>query len=872
METEMYKIFGTKFSVGEITFNFWRGIKISDIKLPITNSNNSATYNFIKAKALRITYDQTKLLRGQFVIDKIILYNPEINLINNHVPDFKFSNQGDTPAPMIILRNAALIFSNNQFLKDNKALKLTDININLYPLATKRYVVEGEFDALKLGTWKIRGELDSNMANININLLSQNTEIGNSLSDILTGEYQHIWQKYKPQGKAKLNILLKTFDKQPPNITVLMDCQKNDMIFSGFPYPLSKIEGQIEFTLAGVNLKNIKGMNGSTIVTANGLVNGYEQAGGLDIMLKIQNMTFDDKLHDVMSQQFKNIWDELSLSGLADAQVLISKAVGADQEIRYHTKIYCKKLHVKPSFFPYPLNDLTGEIEIDDLLIKLKNLSGQRNKGEFNINGEITISPDGNADIININIDAKNIETNDYILKEATNKILTGIDALWDKSQPEGSVDVSITLQKSSENSYINAKTLIQCNGITAKIGPSALAFNNIRGQIEYYTNYSENQQPYLALKNLTAGYDKTKFELNGGITNPAITTATSTTQHKITLDVKISNLVLGGKELYGIFPDNLKHLFEQLNFNTNSDIILKITNKNNAYNIEGLSYQGEIKLFDCGFTKGINFSNITGIITLKGFYSTSGSISSSFLAGSGKFSQLKIENKVINNMSVTFLHENNRVSFYDIKGNTYNGAINGYLIINLSPSTNSITPTDVYGYQGKIEIGSIDIADFTRDTQLSNKNIAGKLSGKFSFNGKGASIEALNVDGRATLTNAQIWEVPVFFSIYNLFGLSKKTAFHESDIKFSISNGEMQIKKLVFTSKDVILKSAGKMRLKDGSLNLQFDTKFLDIKIKIIDDIKNLFVGAIYTVKIGGTFANPKAEIKPLPYLLEPK
>ena len=80
-----------------------------------------------------------------------------------------------------------------------------------------------------------------------------------------------------------------------------------------------------------------------------------------------------------------------------------------------------------------------------------------------------------------------------------------------------------------------------------------------------------------------------------------------------------------------------------------------------------------------------------------------------------------------------------------------------------------------------------------------------------------------------------------------------------------------MQIIRLAFTSKDVVLKGAGKMKLKDGSLDLQFDTKFLDIKIiKIIDDIKNLFVGGIYTVKIVGTFDKPKAEVKMLPYLFD--
>jgi len=870
VESSLYNIFGTKFTVGEITFNFWRGIKISDIKLPIADASGARDYDFIRVKTLRVTYDQTKLLRGQFVIDKVVLYNPEIHLINNQIPDFKFNSTGDTPSPVIIMKNASLVFSDRRILKDNVSLKFKNINLNLYPIVKGRYVVEGGFEASELGNWKVRGELDSDITNINLNLISQNTDIGTYLSEKLSSHYYSIWQRYQPQGKVNLNILLKTGNGQPPDVTVLMDCQKNDMTYSGFPYQLSKIEGQVEFTLKGANIKNLKGINGSTTIVTTGLVEGYEQSGGFDLMLKIQNMAFDDKLHNVLNQQFRNIWDELSPGGLADAEVLISKPAGARQETRYHTKIYCKKMQVKPSFFPYPLDGLTGEIEIVDRLIKLKSLSAIRNKGEFKIDGEITISQNGQADGLAVNIDARNIESNDYVLKEATNKILTGIGTLWDKSQPEGPVNVTVTLQKSAGKPSINAKTLVQCNGITAKVGPSALTFTDIQGQIEYYTNYGDGQMPYLAVKNLSAAYDKSKFELSGGISNPSITSASAKALSKISLDVKISNLLVGGTALYSLFPSNLKYLLEQINFTTNSDISLKITNENQ----KTLNYQGEIKLFDCGFTSGINFSNITGSIIFKGLYSVSATTPTSFLAGSGKFSQLKVENKVINNMSVTFLEENNRISFYDIKGNAYNGAVNGFLIITLPQLTNSTTPTDTYEYQGKIKMGSIDMNDFTRDTRLGNKDITGKLSGEYTFNGKGRSIEALNGTGRAILTDAQIWEVPVFLSIYTLFGLAKKTAFHEGEIRFTTANGEMQIRRLAFTSKDVVLKGAGKMNLKDGSLDIPIAVKFISKslldKLLLIKEFTNIVAPGIYTVKVTGTFNDPKIEQKPLPFILD--
>ncbi|MEW6026690.1 MAG: hypothetical protein AB1599_05305 [Planctomycetota bacterium] len=858
VETTLHDIFGTEFTAGEITFNFWRGIKVSDITLPLDN------YDFIRVKTLRVTYDQTKLLRRKFVIDKVVLYNPEIYIVNNRFPEFRLNQTGSMPAPAIIIRNGTLVFSGNRFLKDGAAVRLKNINLNLYPITKGRYMAEGGFDAAELGNWRIGGELDMDAANVNINLLSQNTDIGSYLGGILSGEYLHIWQRYQPGGRVNLNIRLSigNGNGQSPEVTVLMDCLKNDMTFDDFPYPLSKIEGQVEFTVKGASLRNLKGVNGLTAVTANGLVEGYEQSGGLDLALKIQNMAFDDKLHNALkTQRLMNVWSELSPGGLADAEVNINKPIGVHQETRYQTRIYCKKVQAKPSFFPYPLEGLSGEIEITDRLIKLKALSAVRNTGEVTIDGEMSIDQNGQAEVMAVNIEAKNIETSDYILKEATDKIVAGIGLLWDKPQPEGLVNVSVALRKPDAKSSINARTVVQCNGMAAKIGPSALPFTNIQGQIEYHTSFGDAQQPYLAVKNLSAEFDQSRFELSGGISNPVLGPAASRARPEITLDVKITNLRVGGAALYSLFPSNIKYLLEQINFSAHSDITLKITNEGR----ETVNYQGEIKLFDCGFTRGLDFSNITGSIIFKGLHSTK----ASHLAGSGKFSQLKVQGKVINNMSVTFMQEGNHISFYDIKGNLYNGAINGHLVVIL-PSLGGVTGTDTAEYQGKIEIGSVDMKDFARDTAWGSKDTTSKLSGEFTFNGTGMSIETMNGTGRATLTDAQIWEVPVFLSIYDLFGLAKKNVFNEGTIRFSTANGEMLIRKLSFTSKDVILKSAGKMKLKDGSLDLQFDTQFLDTKILIFDKLKNWIFGQIYTVKVVGTFDKPKAEIKVLPILSE--
>lgn len=888
VESTLYNLFGEKFSVGSISFNFWRGIKISDIRLPLTDKG----YDFLKVKTVRITYDQTKLIKGQFVIDKVIFYNPEIYLINNEIPHLRLNTSGGAPAPIIIVKDASVSFVHHTFLKSDTTLKFRDVNIHLYPLVNGRYRIEGSFDGVELGGWGIQGELDTQTTNMQVNLISQNTDIGDYLAERLSEKYYTIWHRFQPQGKVNLNVLFKAGNNQHLDMKIQMDCQKNAMTFEGFPYTLSGIEGQIEFTPSEVHLKNLKGTSGSTIVVANGYLEGYEKSDGLNIMLKISNMSLDDKLYNAMPSQMRNIWNGLKPGGLVDAESLISKRSGMNQDIHYNIKLYCRTVEFTPSFFPYHITNASGEIEILDQSIKIKYISASRNNGEIKTEGDISIDAAGQVENLAVTIDAKNIEINDYTLREATKKIIPDIDKFWSKSQPEGTINIRTTLQKSSGNNKIDVKSIVQCNDIALKIGPSSLPITQVQGQIEYYSNYGVTQKSHISFSHISAVYKETRFEIMGTIDDLNLAPIDSSIQEepKIVLDIKISNLVFDEKGFYSIIPANLRDLLQQIDFNGKTDVALKITTDGNEDSSPqksqyGLNYTGELKLLDCGFKTGINFDNITGSLILKGRYSLAmnpdDNTAANYMAGSGKISQIRVENKLINNLSVQFLQEKNHVTFYDIKGNSYNGAVSGFFMVSLPELTQPITSNnttsltkdiEAYEYQGRIELAGIDIKEFRRDTPLGNKDISGKFSAELDFNGKGVSKQALNVQGRASIINAQLWEVPVFLSIYNLFTFKEKSTFKEGEIRFSISNGEMNIRRLIFSSNDVILKGAGKMKLDDGSLDIQFDAakfpKSIIPKIPIFDWLKEFFLKNIYTIKVEGTFSNPKAEIKPLPFL----
>ncbi|MDI6733309.1 MAG: hypothetical protein QME51_04725 [Planctomycetota bacterium] len=862
VEATLYEIFGEKISVGEIVFNLWRGVKVTNITLPLKDRN----YDFLRVNTIRIIYDQTKLIKGQVVINKIVLYNPEISIINRQFPSLRLSSHG-SHSPTIVLKNASITIADNKIFKEKVTLNLTGTNINLYPFIEKRYLIEGAFNSTGLGRWKITGEIDTESLNTSINFVSQNTDIGAPFSELLSREYYEIWQGYQPEGKVDVNISLKLERNKPADITVTMNCINNKMTFMQFPYALSQIEGKIEFTLNGASLRNLKGKSGPMTVIANGYIDGYEISGGIDLMLKIQNMPLDNKLYDALPKQFNSIWHEISPQGNCHSEVFISKNRGEREKIHYHTKIYCDGIKLKPSSFPLPLSDITGEIEILDHIIKLKSIRTSHNKGEVKVNGELSI-PDGNEiQTLSIDIDARNIETNDYALRDAFKKVFGDADDFWSKTQPEGQVAINVNLQKDKANQIIRVRSLVQLNDIAIKVGPSFLPLSKIKGQIEYHNQHSLSQNHYISLQNLSGSYQNTSFELNGNISSSAID---SVSIPQTSLNLKVSSLILNHNELYVLLPSFLREFLEQIKPSGLADVSLKITNQDTDIHTPGIRYGGEIKLLDCALHSGIDIRSIRGVLIIKGFNPASNPAdkkSAGYLAGSGRFSSVQVESKTINNLSAQFMQEKDRISFYDIKGNAYSGAVSGFFILSQLHTSSADSPLQ-YEHYGKIEFAGIDIKELGRDIDsLKNREISGKLSAELNWNGKN-TLDDLNMQGKASLINAQIWEVPVFLSIYDLFTLTEKPVFHEGEIKFTTDKGKMQIRRLLLISKNVILKGAGKVKLSDGALDIQFDTQFFDIKIPILDKIKNLFMSGIYTVKVGGTFSKPKAEIKPLPIL----
>lgn len=921
---------GVKSEMGGVTFDIWRGVQISDIRLFAPPPAGAET-SFLAVKNAEIIADRSELLRGNFVVGKIILKQPELtwepDVVAHYIKNLSTNaaNSSDgTPdrkptlaqvfpegnQPQIVIKNGLIRVLQKELVQPNASVVLKDIDIFLHPISSQRYLIEGKTE-LEISSaagrpfasaCKITGELNGSAHLVQIKFSLADVNIDETLVSKLCDKYQEMWRAYQFAGPVNLDINYSyDFLSYTPDFSVHVDCLGNDITYGHFPYPLSGVRGQIVFSKLGVLLKKLSAVVPSTGSSyfLDGVVPGYGQGAGFEIALNAANLPLDNKLQNALPASLKNIWNQLAIGkGAVSFTSLIRRAPGINKNAEYDFQLSFKNTAFAPAYFPYPVSETDADIEVriktdSSTGVKIKSLTASRQvsggldlKSKIHLSGSLNVA--GKETLFQLAIDAKNIQVNDYALKEAAKQYIADAENLWMAYQPEGVVNAVVLLSKTDEKKGVNVQLSVECNNNSLKLGPSYYPLTSLQGEIEYVSSITTNKSasdyidnmltalnaggnslssgpiadrhlnqhsaPAVFFKHIKASNDKAVFDFDGMILDPFAKPVSA-------LLVKASRLNFNN-QLFELFPEQIKTFLKDTEFNGSGNLSLKVISS--GLNFSAIDYYMEIKLSDGQLKTGVVLNEINGSIVLRGQYQ--GGTKKGNTAGAIQLNNLRLAGKQISNVSAQFLREDNRFNFYDINGLSYDGAISGYLVVLLPGST----PGEKYNYYGKLNIVGLDLKSAGRESTLISSNLSGKLSLEVLIKGHGSNVEDIILEGKASVVDAQLWEVPLFLSILNLFALPEKSVFHEGEMRFQFRKSRLNVGRLILASKSITLKGKGTIEL-DGALDLQVDTEFAPWflpNIKLLKTFTQLVKSGIYTIKIGGTFTKPKSSLEPLPIL----
>ena len=355
-----------------------------------------------------------------------------------------------------------------------------------------------------------------NKGRAEFDITARGLPLNDEMKEALPREARSIWDDLKiTGGKGDVEhhfTLHKDGGRRFPVHSLKLKLSGVSATFKDFPYTVEQLGGDVswqtpkpgETTCSTVSVA-VEGAAGKGTVEVDGRIpvppvirpkNGQPQnyvfpGDSPDITIKAERLELDDKLRVALaavSQEVVDILDVLHAVGNVDATVLLwLKHNGQRGSVTSKTVIVdLNGIEATVEEFPYPVTDLTGQVEWDGTTVKLKGLSGRCGQARVSIFGEIEpgkFKDPASKQTITVSIEGLQLET--LAQKELANYLKT----INDGFAPSGGADIDLTLRLADGGKVILEKTVVSLNSCAATYTGFTYPLESLTGQVVVENN-----------------------------------------------------------------------------------------------------------------------------------------------------------------------------------------------------------------------------------------------------------------------------------------------------------------------------------------------------------------------------------------------
>lgn len=137
------------------------------------------------------------------------------------------------------------------------------------------------------------------------------------------------------------------------------------------PKPLSELRGVLACDPNGVTIEASQGNFGDAIVRVSGKIHGYQWPCETSLKVSTRGLLLDDRLARSLPQAMQTGWNRLRPLGRVDADAEVTHTPAGWNS---RATLTCKGVDVRYEKFPYPVENVVGNIEIADGIAKADTL------------------------------------------------------------------------------------------------------------------------------------------------------------------------------------------------------------------------------------------------------------------------------------------------------------------------------------------------------------------------------------------------------------------------------------------------------------------------------------------------------------------
>lgn len=678
-----------------------------------------------------------------------------------------------------------------------------------------------------------------------------------------------IWQEFDPSGR--INVRVNAARAEPGGSLwsrVEVDCLDVALTYKHFRYPVDHVNGRLVFEDDRVTVVNLQTLVGGRPLSAKGTVDHPGPDAVAHLEFAGEALPVDQALFDALPPEVRDVLDDFSPTGAVRGTLTLSRTPARDPQadpigdVRIDAFLDLNgRCGMVWKNLPYPINNLTGRLEIHPDLWVFKDVKGVNGQAVMSGSGEVRKvggTPKEPKLKVDLKLRAERLPFDD--------QLRTALPLAWRKSweilSPTGSsdVDATIAVRPGVPDSYVLKIVPRPATAVKLRYtrepkpgvdpgGTFELPMEHVSGTFVFNNGPVEMTDVGFRFYGAPVqfGHGKVMVEDSG----------------KFDLDVRdlwVRDIRLDAR-LQQIMPPIMAGFAQRLDdgrtFTLKGNLALGWNGTPGAP--VHCDWNDALVVFNDNTVQiqpGLSLEHVQGQLDhVRG--TTNGETFD--LHGALKLESVSLLGQQITGLESPIDVDHGTARLGDIRGTLLGGTLMGALSVSLDA-----TPR----YSARVAVESADLQLYAR-TLPGRQNFRGLVNARFDLSGFGGDPHTLNGTGEAHVVRGDLGELPVFLRLVKVLNLSPatKTAFDSADVTLSVRGGKTFLEPIRFTGDAFSLHGRGTMDVQ-GDLDMKLRVLYGRDKLYVrgISDLVREASGQFFVVAVGGTPALPRFKLEAFP------
>jgi hypothetical protein len=681
--------------------------------------------------------------------------------------------------------------------------------------------------------------------------------------------WEGFWKGFRPSGRLSVALhASRAVAGGPVRHEAVVDCLDVAMLYEHFKYPLDHVRGRLVWEGDRIKVMGLQTLVGGQPLSARGTIDHPGPGAVAALEFAGKAVPIDEALLAAMSPEVREVVEQFKPTGTVGGTATVRRRPpsrpGDDPrgEVAFDASLDLnERCGITWAGLPYPVNNLTGRLEIHPDLWEFKEMRG--GNGQAVITGSGRVEKVGGtaqkpALKVDLNLNAEKLPLDDQ-LRAALPRAW---QRTWAVLEPTGSADVAavIKVEPGRDDDYHLEIRPRPATGVRLRYSRPPKPGSDPGGHFELPMDHVTG---LFVFNNGPVDMRDVGFHFYGAPVQFARGRVIVEDSGKFQLGVEglwVKDIRLESR-LRTIMPPVMAQFAQRLDdgrtFTLKGDLglgwsgqpgvpvwcrwkdALVVFNDNSAQIQPGLSLEHIQGQFDHvhGWTDGEAF-DVHGALNLASVSLLGQQIT-------------RLESPVDVSQGVARLE--------NIRGDLLGGELTGRFRVSLDA-----TPK----YAAALAVRGADLRQYAKTLQ-GRQSFRGRVEARLELNGFGGDPRTLQGGGEAHVADGDLGELPVFLRLVKILNLSAatKTAFDSADVALSVRDGTTYLDPIRFTGDAFSLHGRGTMDVQ-GDLDLGLRVLYGRdrVHLRLLSDAMREASGQFLVVRVLGTPSFPKFRLVPLP------